>query len=47
MYIKQTLEDLQLDRDGLSTQQAQERLNTSGPNRLPSSQRGGLYFVFC
>ncbi|HBA65210.1 MAG: hypothetical protein CVV06_09000 [Gammaproteobacteria bacterium HGW-Gammaproteobacteria-10] len=47
MYIKQVLEDLLVDRDGLSTQQVHERLNTSGPNRLPSPKRVGLYFVFC
>ncbi|CCE24292.1 protein of unknown function [Methylotuvimicrobium alcaliphilum 20Z] len=42
MYIKQVLENLH----SLSTQQAQERLNTSVPNRLPSLKRQGLYFVF-
>ncbi|WP_404359413.1 cation-transporting P-type ATPase [Methylotuvimicrobium sp. KM1] len=47
MYIKQVLEDLRVDRDGLSTQQAQEPLNTSSPNRLPSPKTRGLYFVFC
>ncbi|MBU2570978.1 MAG: hypothetical protein KJ725_13300 [Gammaproteobacteria bacterium] len=46
MYIKQVLEDLRVDRDGLSTQQAQEPLNTSSPNRLPSPKTRGPLLRF-
>ncbi|WP_370690834.1 cation-transporting P-type ATPase [Methylicorpusculum sp.] len=40
------MEYLQADRDGLSTQQAQERLNNSGPNRWPSPKTRGPLLRF-
>ncbi|WP_407942130.1 cation-transporting P-type ATPase [Methylicorpusculum oleiharenae] len=35
-----------VDRDGLATQQAQEGLNTSGPNRLSSPKTRGPLLRF-